>query len=153
MSRSLPRIALVVVVVTAIVIVAFAVLRGSGAGGAPPESLAVGDCFDVPTAASIATIPVRPCDATHAGEVFHVFEASADSAAYPSDPEWGQLIYPVCDPAFETYTGSPVATTTEIDYSYLVPTAERWSGGDRRVVCFIVSHDGSPLVRSYRNAG
>ena len=152
MSRSLLRIALLVAIVAGIVIVGFALLRGPGAGGAPPERLAVGDCFDVPTAASIGTIPVRPCTGAHAGEVFQIFETSGDAAGYPSDPEWGQLIYPVCDPAFGTYTGTPVAAATEIDYSYLVPTADRWAGGDRRVVCFIVSHDGSPLVHSYRSA-
>ena len=35
-------------------------------------------------------------------------------------------------------------------YLFLVPTSDRWAGGDRRVTCFIRSLDGSPLDHSYR---
>jgi hypothetical protein len=115
--------------------------------------LKVGDCFDVPTSASIASIPTRPCSAAHGGEVFHVFDASGTASEYPSDEAWGQLIYPVCDPVFESYTGTPIETRTDIDYAYLVPTSDRWASGDRRVTCFIRSPDGAPVLRSYRKSG
>src|SRR4029453_6686337 len=77
-----------------------------------PSSLAVGDCFDVPTSAAIAAIPTRPCPGPHGGGVFHAFDASGSAASYPSDEAWGQLIYPVCDPAFNSYTGTPVEPRT-----------------------------------------
>jgi hypothetical protein len=118
-----------------------------------PSSLAVGDCFDVPTSAAITTIPARPCTEPHGGEVFHAFDASGSAASYPSDEAWGQLIYPVCDPAFKTYTGTPVETRTDIDYSYLVPTSDRWAAGDRRVTCFIKSLGQNPMTHSYRSGG
>jgi len=35
-------------------------------------------------------------------------------------------------------------------YLFLVPTSDRWGGGDRHVTCFIRSLDGSPLDHSYR---
>ena len=133
-----------------VVAVAFAILSGGGA--APPDRLAVGDCVDIPTSAEIAAIPRRACTEAHAGEVFHIFEAGGDAAAYPSDADWADLIYPVCDPAFATYTGTPVETRTDIDYIYLVPTSDRWAGGDRRVTCFIQALDGAPLLRSYRES-
>ena len=79
----------------------------------------------------------------HGGEVFHAFDAQA-AASYPTDEAWGQLIYPVCDPVFETYTGTAVEDRTDIDYLFLVPTSDRWAGGDRRVTCFIRSLDGEP---------
>ena len=151
MSRPWARVALIAIVVVAIVAaaLAFATLRG---GGTSPASLGAGDCIDVPSAADLSAIPKRLCTEPHDAEVFHVFEVAGagGGTAYPTDPEWGTLIYPVCDPAFEDYTGTPVETRTDIDYVYLVPTEDRWASGDRRVTCFIQSLDGSPLLRSYR---
>jgi hypothetical protein len=122
----------------------------AGCGRSAPSNLSVGDCIDVPTSASIASIPKRSCTEAHAGEVFHVFDAPGDVVAYPADPEWGQLIYPVCDPAFQAYTGTPVEERTDIDYQYFVPTSAGWESGDRELTCFIVSLDGAPLTKSYR---
>ncbi|HET9347263.1 MAG TPA: septum formation family protein [Candidatus Limnocylindrales bacterium] len=151
MSRPWVRVGLVAVAILAVVAIGFAVLRGGGSSA--PASLAVGDCIDVPDAAAIATIPKLPCTEPHDGEVFHVFEVSgAGGTTYPADPDWGTMIYPVCDPAFERYTGTAVETRTDIDYVYLVPTEDRWSNGDRRVTCFIQSLDGAPLLRSYRES-
>jgi hypothetical protein len=145
------RIGLVTAGIVVVVAVAVVVL-GGGSGGATPDSLAVGDCIDIPTSATISRIPRRACTEAHAAEVFHVFEASGDAAAYPSDAQWAEQIYPVCDPAFEAYTGTPVETRTDIDYVYLVPTADRWAENDRRVTCFIRALDGAPLLRSYRES-
>jgi hypothetical protein len=117
-----------------------------------PQNLAVGDCIDVPTDASISTIPKRPCTGPHAGEVYFLFDAPG-SGAYPSDSDWEQVIYPVCDPAFKDFTGTPVEERTDIDYQYFVPTKDSWASGDHGVTCFIVSIDGSPLGRSYRTSG
>ena len=149
MSRPGVRVAVVAAAVVALVVIAYAVLRG---GSSSPAALAVGDCIDVPDAAAMATIPNRPCTEPHDGEVFHLFEVTGVGGGYPSDPDWGALIYPVCDPAFERYTGTPVETRTDIDYLYLVPTEDRWTSGDRRVTCFIKSLDDAPLLHSYRES-
>jgi Septum formation len=120
----------------------------------PPTALGVGDCFDIPAATErIEDVGTRSCSGPHGGEVFHVFDDAAPGAAtYPTDPEWGERIYPICDPVFETYTGTPVADRTDIDYRYLVPTPDRWSAGDRQVTCFIIEIDGGSLDRSFRAA-
>lgn len=124
-----------------------------GAETRDPASLEVGDCFDVPTADQrIEDLKSRTCGAPHEGEVFHIFEASAANATYPTDAGWEALIYPICDPAFEEYTATRVAERLDIGYLFLVPTADRWGAGDRRVTCFINSLDGSPLSRSFRAA-
>ena len=150
MSRDRVWIALVVAAVVAIVAIGFMFLRG---GTASPVSLTAGDCIDLPSTTAITTIPRVSCTEAHAGEVFHVFDVAGSAGAYPSDADWGTLIYPVCDPAFEAYTGTPVETRTDIDYIYLVPTSDRWAGGDRRVTCLIQSLDGAPLTQSYRAEG
>ena len=132
-------------------IVLLVVIRG-GSGGTDPAGLKVGDCFDVPTATDrIGDLRRHPCNEAHGGEVFHVFD-SAPASAYPSDRDWESLVYPVCDPVFESYTGTPVADRLDIEYRYLVPTADRWASGDRRVTCFITSPDGAPLSKSFRAA-
>jgi hypothetical protein len=128
------------------------VLTACGANNGSP-ALKVGDCFDVPTSGDIVEIPTKPCTQEHGAEVFHEFDAPSGSGEYPADDAWAQLIYPVCDPAFEKYTGTPVEDRTDIDYLFLVPTGDRWAAGDRHVTCFIRSLDGSPLRQSYRKTG
>jgi hypothetical protein len=120
------------------------------AGGTDPQRLEPGDCFDVPSGDRIGGVTARACDEPHRGEVFHRFDAAPAAAAYPTDPEWEEIVYPACDPVFASYTGTPVGDRTDIEYRYLVPTADAWANGDRRVACFITSPDGSPLQRSYR---
>ena len=147
MNRSVLKLALLTA------LAALAALAVTGCGRSSPENLAIGDCIDVPSSDSIASIPKRPCTEAHAGEVFHVFDAPGSAVAYPADPEWGPLIYPVCDPAFQAYTGTPVEERTDIDYQYFVPTSDGWASGDLEVTCFIVSLGGDPLTRSYRTGG
>ena len=135
------------------VVAGLALLVWRGAGSRDPASLVVGDCFDVPAADQrIEDLKSRTCSGPHGGEVFHIFEASTANATYPTDGGWEALIYPVCDTAFEAYTATPVAERLDIGYLFLVPTADRWGAGDRRVTCFITSLDGSPLSRSFRAA-
>lgn len=133
-----------------LLLAALAGLAGCGRG-TDPQRLEPGDCFDLPaTTDRIGDVAQRDCSAAHAGEVFHVFEAGGEGTAYPSDTDWERIVYPVCDPEFEAYTGTFVADRLDIDYRYFVPTAESWGRGDRQVTCFIVSPDGSPLGRSHR---
>ncbi|HEX5013788.1 MAG TPA: septum formation family protein [Candidatus Limnocylindrales bacterium] len=126
-----------------------AALLAFGCGRASPDNLAIGDCIDLPSGDAISSVPKRSCTQPHAGEVFHLFDVPSGDA-YPSDPEWGPLIYPVCDPAFEAYTGTNVEDRADIDYQFFVPTEDRWAAGERSVTCYIISLDGSPLARSYR---
>lgn len=147
------RAVVIVLVLAALGGLALVVLRGPG-GSSNPEQLAVGDCFDLPASTDrIGDLRHRGCSGAHGGEVFHVYDAASTAeAGYPTDSAWESLVYPVCDPAFESYTGSPVAERLDIEYRYLVPTADRWASGDRQVTCFIISSDGSPLDRSLRAA-
>jgi hypothetical protein len=140
-------------VATLLLLLWIGVVAGCTASGEAPSNLKAGDCFDIPKAQEIAALPTKPCSEPHGGEVFHTFDAAATSGPYPSDEDWGGLIFPVCDPAFKTYTGTPVEERTDIDYLYIVPTTDRWSNGDRHVTCFIHALDGSPLRRSYRASG
>jgi putative regulator of septum formation len=150
-TRRVSRVALIGAGIVLVASLAFLIWRGAGARTA--ASLVVGECFDVPTAANrIEDVRDRACSGPHGGEVFHAYEASVPSAAYPTDAGWEAMIYPVCDPVFETYTGTPVGDRLDIGYLFLVPTADRWAAGDRRVTCFITALDGTQLTRSYHAA-
>ena len=118
------------------------------------SGLEVGACFDVPAATQqIHDIRTRPCNEPHGAEVFHVFDQAATAgSSYPSDHQWEQIIYPVCDPVFETYVGIPVGSAETIEYHFFVPAADRWAAGERRVTCFIVPIGTTTLIRSYRGA-
>lgn len=133
-------------------LLAATILAAACAGGTDPARLEPGDCFDVPSGDSIGGVTQRGCEEPHRGEVFHRFDAAPAGDAYPTDPEWEEIVYPVCDPVFESYTGTPVGDRTDIEYRYLVPTADSWADGDRTVTCFITSPDGRPLDRSYRGS-
>jgi hypothetical protein len=151
MTRRIHRGVLIGIGIALVGVLAVVIWRG--AGSRDPANLVVGDCFDVPSAVQrIDDLKSRTCDGPHGGEVFHIFEAPGANATYPSDTDWEALIYPVCDPLFETYTGTPVAERLDIEYRYLVPSADLWTAGNRRVTCFISSLDGSPLARSFRSA-
>src|SRR5439155_8322475 len=65
-----------------------------------PSELRIGDCFDVPEGtSSFSALRRIPCEGPHSGEVFHIFAAAlAVGATYPTDQEWGTVIYPVCGP-------------------------------------------------------
>jgi Septum formation len=151
MIRRMPVGVLVGIGLALVAGLAFLVVRGAGSRDA--ASLVIGDCFDVPAQVQrIEDLRSRACGGPHGGEVFHIYEVAAASQTYPTDAGWEGLIYPACDPAFEAYTGTPVGGRLDIGYLFLVPTADRWAAGDRRVTCFITSLDGSPLSRSFRAA-
>jgi hypothetical protein len=111
------------------------------------SDLRLGDCFDVPDgSATFTTIRRTSCDTPHSGEVFHVFDADAAAgAAYPTDPEWEARIYPICDPEFDSWTGTPIETNTIVRYRFLVPTKDEWDRGGRHVTCFLSRADGTQL--------
>ena len=101
--------------------VAFAI---AGCGTAAPDSLAVGDCIDIPTSAEIASIPRRACTEAHAGEVFHIFEAGDGAAAYPSDGEWAELILDFV----HVEEGAALAALRAIPYLYCITDAVAATG-------------------------
>jgi hypothetical protein len=131
---------------------AFLVIRGP-IGGADPNRLEAGTCFDIPEATDrIGDLTRRSCSGPHDAEVFHAYDFVAPTEEYPTDPEWEARIHPVCDEVFAAYTGTAIGDRLDIDYRYFVPTSDRWGAGDRHVTCFIVAADGSPLDRSHRAA-
>jgi hypothetical protein len=149
MSRGLRRRHLVDARLVALLVGLVAIVAVAGCDRSTIEAsgLKPGDCFDVPDGtATFSTIRRTSCDTPHSGEVFHVFDASgATASGYPADPEWEALIYPVCDPEFNSWTGTEIETNTIVRYRFLVPTKDEWDRGGRRVTCFLSRADGTKL--------
>ena len=117
-------------------------------------NLAVGDCFDLPSTETetVEDVQHHPCTETHGGEVVFVgdFEPAPDS--YPTDDEMFTFISGRCITAFFDYTGLTDATAQHLDMSAFTPTVEGWDDGERKVICYAVTVDGSTMTTSVKKA-
>jgi Septum formation len=115
--------------------------------------LAVGDCFDAPTApADIADVPHHPCIQAHTAEVFAIVTyPSQGGASYPTDAAFGTFAQDQCGPAFDSYTGGGGGAASTALITYLLPSADSWSRGDRRLICVLEAPSGQSLSQSLRS--
>ena len=126
---------------------------GATFGPKATGDLAVGDCFDEPTVAGeISEVPHRPCFQGHTAEVFAVTAYTGGSGTYPTDAEFQTFAAAQCGPVFDTYTGGGGGPAASVELGFLMPTATGWSGGDRRMVCYLVAPTGQTLSQSLRSA-
>jgi hypothetical protein len=116
--------------------------------------LRVGDCFDVPTKAgeTVDDVKPSPCTDPHGAEVVFVGNYTPDTKLYPSDGEFTTFFQSACTTAFNTYTGIDFATDTTYDMSAFTPTADGWSSGDRKVICYAVRLDATQLTTSIKKS-
>jgi hypothetical protein len=117
--------------------------------------LAVGDCFDRPTATdTITDVQHQPCNGAHDREVIAVLTHPAGpNDAYPVVSGFGDYVQQNCVPAFESYTGRDADTESELDLGYFQPTLAGWGDGDRGFTCFVSRADGQRLNGSLRGIG
>lgn len=125
----------------------------AGCGGQSTGSLAAGDCFD-DSAESLAgeeifRVPDVDCSEPHDNEVFHVVDYSGSSYSSSAIAEFADR---ACLAAFEGYVGRDYASSI-LEASYLIPTADSFSGGDREVVCIVYRMDLAKLTGSVRGSG
>src|SRR4051812_43368299 len=101
------------------------------------RGLNVGDCIDEPAGTSdITDVQHQPCNEPHDGEVFAVINHTAASGTpYPPSTEFQDLVSEECLPALEAYTARTYAEVyaAGLDVSFLYPSSESWSDGDREV--------------------
>ncbi len=119
------------------------------------NELAVGDCFDEPTAAqTISDVQHQPCTGPHDGEVFAVLTHPAPSGEpYPVVSGFDDYIQQNCVPAWEAYTARTWATETELTLNYYHPTLTSWADGGRDITCYSSRVDGARLNGPVRGVG
>jgi hypothetical protein len=117
-------------------------------------TLQVGECFDPPTTIgeTVEDVVRKPCTDPHGAEVISVSEYAPTSLPYPTDEEFFAFFEATCEPAFNAYTGIDFATAAEYDMAAFTPTSEGWASGDRKVICYAVHTDETPLTKSLKKA-
>ena len=99
-------------------------------------SMKVGQCVQLPTGDNITDLETTDCSALHDAEVFHLTQVTEDER--PSDSELEDM----GGAAFEGYVGVPYEES-ELDYTILYPSPGSWEQGDREIICFIISGEGT----------
>ena len=94
-------------------------------------SMKVGQCVQLPTGDNITDLETTDCSALHDAE-----------DERPSDSELEDMGGDACLAAFEGYVGIPYEES-ELDYTILYPSPGSWEEGDREIICFIISGDGT----------
>lgn len=129
------------------------------AGDLDTLSLQLGDCFDTPDALAdadetemqeIEAVRAVPCSDPHDEEIFFVFELD-DGPTVPGRATIDEALGSQCLPAFDEFVGMPYEDS-QLDISWLEPTAESWKQGDRVVTCTVYDLSGEKLVGSARGA-
>jgi hypothetical protein len=125
-----------------IAIAALALLLAACSGNV--FDLAVGDCFDdgdIPTGPEveeIGDVPLVDCSEPHDNEVYETVTVDGDE--YPGDQAIAEHADQVCLDAFEGFVGLDYMSS-DLDFGWLVPTAESWETGDRTIACFVYRLD------------
>lgn len=112
------------------------------------DDLAVGDCFNIPSATSVSTVEKFPCNESHNAEVFFVGEYTGDS--YPISLTLDSYVTDNCEPAFETYLGRELDEEPELSVGYFYPTREGWDDGDKTITCYVAQPDEGPMTESLK---
>lgn len=118
-------------------------------------SLAEGDCFDDPDGTEsadleVTDVPIVDCADPHDNEVYHIVEVTGDD--YPGTEAIGAQADTECVDRFESFVGAPY-DTSDLNFGWLTPTAESWSGGDREILCFVYRVDLGKMTGTMENAG
>lgn len=108
-------------------------------------SMKVGQCVQLPTGDNITDLETTDCSALHDAEVFHLTQVTEDER--PSDSELEDMGGDACLAAFEGYVGIPYEES-ELDYTMLYPSPGSWEQGDREIICFIISGEGTDVQLS-----
>ena len=107
---------------------------GNQGGNVKVENLRVGQCLNGIDAAgaTLSTLPVVACTASHEGEVVSTFNLTGSS--YPGDSAIEKQAEDKCFAELDTYSPS-TKDDESIGIFYLHPTRLSWGSGDRQVIC------------------
>lgn len=116
------------------------------------NDLAVGACFDEPSASTdISTVTRHDCTEAHDAEVIAVAEYG-DSSGYPTDAAIHAFVNETCVPVFNTYVGEDYQTNPDLSINYFYPDSDGWDSGDRTVTCYVVRDDATPMTQSIKGS-
>jgi hypothetical protein len=126
--------------------VLYAVRNNQSAG-----DLAVGTCFDVPTASDFSTVEKHECTEAHDAEVVLVAEYT-ESNTFPISLTLDRYIDDTCLPAAERYVGRAAETIDDLQLGLFSPTLDAWTDGKRTFTCYVMGLEGVKLTKSVKAA-
>ncbi len=114
--------------------------------------LAVGDCFDVPTAnVDIKDVQHHPCTEAHTGEVFVLVTHPAAKGTPPlTEAQLIDYLTSACAPVFVSYVGETAASSGNLDFGAFYPRDQDWNDGDRDVTCYAYRIDDAAMTTSIK---
>jgi hypothetical protein len=114
------------------------------------DGIRVGDCFNFPSQHGKAM--KTSCDSPHQAEMFvrdAPVNADRPDAPYPTRQEWQRIAQPVCEGAFQAFTGGGVDGAPDLGYSIIFPPEAAWHDPtQRRLSCAVTRRDGALLTAS-----
>jgi Septum formation/Protein of unknown function (DUF2510) len=112
-----------------------------GAGAVDVFDLKVGDCLadSVPRGEEVSSVQSVPCSEPHSEEVYAA--VTLPEGDFPGEEAVSAQADELCAAEFESFVGLPYEESV-LYLSYLTPTKESWSEGDREVVCSVYDPDG-----------
>jgi hypothetical protein len=120
---------------------------------ASADNLAVGTCFDQPTAGKdFSTVEKHECTEAHDAEVVFVAEYTDGGDTLPIKLTLDSFVSDSCVPAIERYTGRTAESINELGVGYITPNDEGWKNGDRTITCYVYNLDDSKLTKSVKGA-
>jgi hypothetical protein len=128
--------------------------RMSGSAG----DLRVGDCFDDTPEATVESVQHHPCTEAHTAEAFHVGDfPGGDDAPLPTSAQLSTYADDTCFTELVEYMGGMTAAQSypgidKIQVGLFYPSDEDWKNGERRIVCYLYTVDGSQLTQSLKAA-
>lgn len=120
------------------------------AGGLGAFLVRLGDCVQLPDsdATMVASVEGVPCATAHDAQVYAEFTVPGDGS-FPGIPAMESAAVDGCASRWEAKLGV-YDKAKGLDFTFFTPTKSSWEAAeaDRKVTCFVVAVDGSPLTGS-----
>ena len=112
-------------------------------------SLEVGQCIDAEAdSGEVGSVPVVECSQPHEGEIYAL--PQAPDGGFPGEDALRQTAQDQCTgSAYTDYVGLPYEQS-EFEVTFLLPTEESWSRGDREIGCIVQNEEPGSVRGSNR---
>lgn len=101
--------------------------------------LQIGDCTQGSALGEVASVGATPCDQPHSYEVFASAQVEDETYDRNLIDMFAQM---TCTQEFTKFVGLPVSDSV-LDVTYLTPTEDSFSRGDREVTCLVGTGSGT----------
>ena len=121
-------------------------------GGLGAFRIQQGDCLNLPTETLVASVEGVPCWEPHDAQAYYLFDMTGYTD-YPGETAITSAADNGCIAQFHPFVGKSYELS-ELDITWLAPTADSWSEfDDREITCMVVTMDGSQLDETMRGSG